>query len=465
MPSPTIALAAAQTLRGRGILVGCFRPPSVPDRIARLRLTAHANTPPERLDLALTQVADVVETAWGAPTTCPFQHTDGRPAQVSTDHRLVSQPAQVREVLGRPADFAADNALQALRPFTRESARVLVQAGFRLPPVLASANGEAHRAVRRVVTPFFSPGKVKAQRQVVRRLVREELAELAPRLTHGVDLAVTIAAHAPAQIAASLTGVPNPPHHELARWSADSLELFWGWPDDARQLQLARSAAELHTWLRQAVRASAGTGNLFDALAAEGLGEDQIVSLGYFLVIAEQETTRMLIATCLQHALSEPQRWVACGAPETGEQAASELVGEVLAEMSSVPTWRRIAVRDTVLAGASISAGEEVLVQLSGGHESPAKADPSLAFGYGIHRCLGASLAELEATVILHETARALPDARLVSGETTWLRLLSFQSPRSLVVTRQANPTQTSSSTEPSGRKPRGDNTRTPGRR
>lgn len=437
MPSPTVALAAAQTLRERGILVGCFRPPSVPDRIARLRLTAHANTPPERLDLALAQVADVVETAWGAPTACPFQHADGRPEERSTDHRLVSEPAQVREVLGRPTDFAASNSLQALRPFCREAVGVLVRAGFRLPPVLASANGEEHRAVRRVVTPFFSPGKVKAQREVVRRLVREELAELAPRLAEGVDLATTIAAHAPAQIASGLTGVPNPPHDQLARWSADSLELFWGWPDDARQLQLAQSAAEFHPWLRQAVRASTGTGNLFDALAAEGLSEDQIVSLGYFLVIAGQETTRMLIATCLHRALSEPQRWSACGDPETGEQAAQVLVGEVLAEMSSVPTWRRVALRDTMLAGQPVSAGDELLVQLSGGHTTPEEADAALAFGHGIHRCLGAALAEMEATVILHETARALAHACPGSGEVPWLRLLSFQSPRTVLVTQR----------------------------
>ncbi|MEL4505588.1 aminotransferase class I/II-fold pyridoxal phosphate-dependent enzyme [Luteococcus sp. H138] len=434
MPSSASALAASQELRDRGILVGCFRPPSVPDRIARLRLTAHADTNPERLVLALTQIADVVEAAWGEPTRCPFNHADGRPS----DHRelaLVSDPDDVREVLGNPDLFAADNALRALRPFTREAARVLVRSGFKLPPVLASANGAQHRDVRRVVTPFFSPARVKAQRELVQRLVREQLTELGTGLEGGVDLASTVAAHAPARIAAELTGVPNPPHEDLARWSADSLELFWGWPDDDRQLQLAHSAAEFHPWLRQTVRDSAGTRNLFGRLAAEGVDEERIISLGYFLVIAGQETTRMLIATCLHHAASDRERWTACGDEDRGEQATASLVHEVLSEMSSVPTWRRIATRDGELAGRPITAGEEVLVQLSGGHAAPDQADPSLAFGYGIHRCLGAALAEMEAAVILHETTRALPDAQLVSGGTVWLRLLSFQCPRSVVVT------------------------------
>lgn len=430
MPSPTAAVEAAETLRERGVLVGCFRPPSVPDRIARLRLTCHADTDPQALELALAQVCDVVELAWGAPASCPFHHADGRPEEHRGGHRLVQDPELVRQVLARPEDFAADNALQALRPFSREAARVLVRAGFRLPPVLASANGELHRTVRRVLTPFFSPARVKAQRGLVQSLVREQLAGLADELDQGLDLATTVAAHVPARIASSLSGVPNPPHEELSQWSADSLELFWGWPDDERQVQLAHSAAEFHPWLREQVRRSLGSENLFGALAQAGVDEDRIVSLGYFLVIAGQETTRMLIATCLHLALSEPERWSACGDADGGLQACSEVVREVLATRSSTPTWRRVASRDTLLGDEPITQGEQVLVQLSGATDD----DWSLAFGHGIHRCLGAGLAEMEATVVLHETARALPRARLVDPKVPWLRLLSFQAPRSVVV-------------------------------
>lgn len=430
MPSPAAAVEAADVLRERGVLVGCFRPPSVPDRIARLRLTCHADTDPDRLELALAQVCDVVELAWGAPATCPFHHADGRPVEHREDHRFVQEPGLVREVLARPEDFAADNALQALRPFSREAARVLVRAGFRLPPVLASANGELHRTVRRVLTPFFSPARVKAQRGLVQRLVREQLDGLTGELDQGLDLATTVAAHVPAQIASTLSGVPNPPHDELSRWSADSLELFWGWPDDERQLQLATSAADFHPWLREQVRRSTGSENLFGELAKAGVDQDRIVSLGYFLVIAGQARTRMLIATCLHLALSEPGRWAACGDEEDGLQACTEVVRQALATSSSTPTWRRVASSDTQLGDEAIRAGEQVLVQLSGGPDG----DWSLAFGHGIHRCLGAGLAEMEATVILYETARALPRAQLISQEVPWLRLLSFQAPRSVVV-------------------------------
>ena len=55
-------------------------------------------------------------------------------------------------------------------------------------------------------------------------------------------------------------------------------------------------------------------------------------------------------------------------------------------------------------------------------------------FGSGIHRCLGAKLAELEAAVIIQETAAALPGIQLRDHKPEWIRLLSFQAPRTVTV-------------------------------
>ena len=87
----------------------------------------------------------------------------------------------------------------------------------------------------------------------------------------------------------------------LKRWGLDSMELFWGWPDEARQLELAHSAADFYVWLRQLVTESltAPGRNLFKSLAEHGLSTPEICSLGYFLLIAGQETTTQLISTAL----------------------------------------------------------------------------------------------------------------------------------------------------------------------
>jgi len=341
-------------------------------------------------------------------------------------HR-VRAPRAVRDVLERTGEFEPTNALTAVVPLGPEALRVLARVGFSLPPVLASATGEAHLRVRRLVAGFFSPGKVSAVAPAVRELAAERAAVVAGRLAAGeeVDLAVELAAPIPPTIMAELTGTPCPDLDTLKRWSQDSLELFWGWPDEARQVGLARSAAEFYAWLRASVRASRGGDSLFGVLHAGGLGEREICSLGYFLVIAGQETTALLINTVLYRSLRDRDAWAACREMD----AARAQVRAVIATESSVHTWRRRAVTDAVVDGVALPAGAEILLELSGHHDVPDGSGYGLAFGHGVHRCLGARLAEVEAGIVLHEAARALPDAVGVGGTPPWLRLLSFQAP------------------------------------
>ena len=257
-------------------------------------------------------------------------------------------------------------------------------------------------------------------------------------------MAETVARHIPPIVMAELTGQPTPELDVLKRWSQDSLELFWGWPDPDRQLVLASSAAEFYVWLRREAAAARGTGSLFGVLDAAGLAPAEVCSLGYFLVIAGQETTSQLINTalfrgiessCAGPAASESAgRWAALANPE----AARAHVRRVLATESSVHTWRRAALRDTFVAGTDFPAGAEILLELTGRH--PDQAGPtaySLAFGHGLHRCLGAKLAELETALVVEETARALPALTLVGDQPQWLRLLSFQAPLTVTVAKE----------------------------
>lgn len=83
--------------------------------------------------------------------------------------------------------------------------------------------------------------------------------------------------------------------------------------------------------------------------------------------------------------------------------------------------------------GQHVPAGTPLLLQVSGGVDAAERRD-HLAFGHGVHRCLGAGLARLEAGLVVHRTARALPGATLAGPEPTWVNLLSFQAPRTVLV-------------------------------
>ncbi|WP_043805855.1 cytochrome P450 [Paenarthrobacter aurescens] len=373
----------------------------------------------------------------------------GLPESGSCPYRVLRSPDTVREVLHRPHDFSPANALLAVTPLSGRALRILQKARFALPPVLASNHTETHTGIRKVVAGFFTPAKVAAMEPRIRGLARESAARAAQALASdgSVDLVQAVAADPPAVIMLEMLGLPVRDVPALKAWSLDSLELFWGWPDADRQLELAQSAADFYTWLRELVLESVASpdSNLFNALALHGLSTQEICSLGYFLLIAGQETTTQLISTTL-FRLAEGSRGISWSEAASGLKAR-DLVRHVLATESSVPTWRRVATNDALLDGTPIAAGEEILLELTGNHgfpwaetedgEGADRSGPTpygLAFGSGIHRCLGAKLAELEAAVVVHETAAALKGVRLQNSNPDWIRLLSFQAPRTVVV-------------------------------
>ncbi|WP_334123335.1 cytochrome P450 [Glutamicibacter sp.] len=362
------------------------------------------------------------------------------PSVVTNRYRSIEDPTKVREILRRAEDFTPANALHAAVELAPATLRILARGSFALPPVLASASGPEHLAVRRVVAGFFSPAKVAAQGRFITQRTGQLCRQLREDLDSGgqLDLAIELAAVIPPEVMARMTGAPVPPVEKLKSWSRDSLELFWGWPDVHRQQKLARSAVEYHAWLRATVAETIARddGNLYAALHKAGVDVKRIVSLAYFLGIAGQETTSMLIQSALFSALHD-RDWADCGDPATGESASARVVQRVLLEASSVPTWRRIAQFDTELGDERFAAGDELVLRLSGGPLAES-GDDSLVFGYGLHRCLGAALARMETETVLRTAAAILPHLKLAESKPSWSHLLSFQAPVA-VPTRHAH--------------------------
>ena len=302
-------------------------------------------------------------------TGCPARYDE------ELGYWVVDDPALAREVLLDPATFRPDNAVLAHTPLSVKALRVLSGVGFALPPTLANNAGESHRPIRAAVARFFSPARVAAVEPLARELTAARVAEATKALERDgqVDLVQAVAAEPPALVVLDMLGLTEVDVPALKAWSLDSLELFWGWPDEDRQLELAHSAAEFYAWLRSrttAARRDPGD-DLFGVLVALGLTDEEVCAVGYFLLIAGQETTTQLISTTFHRTL------LAGGSP-------AEVVEDVLREASSVPTWRRVTAGPAVVGDVELPGGAPVLLGLTG-HGGPA----DLAFGIGIHRCLG----------------------------------------------------------------------------
>lgn len=363
-------------------------------------------------------------------------------------HLVVSGAAMVRRVLTDPDTFRPDNALDAVTPIPVAALRILARHGFRLPPTLANNGTPSHPQLRAIVAEALHPDRVAEQRAWLTGVVRRRVAALAARLRTGapVDLYAGLAADLPLLVLGRLVELPDSDTAVVKEFSRAALELFWAPLDPDRQRALAEVVGRYHAVLRDcAERAGGMVGRLRDHAACHRLPADTTVGALFFLLVAGQETTSQFLTRLLHRLATEPDvlRGLA-----TGAVAVADVVEEGLRLVPPIVTWRRVAARDTDLAGRPVRAGATVLVDLAAaGRDPELVAEPDrfapgqpgsrrhLAFGAGAHRCLGAQLSRTEAAVVVAEAAPLLRGVEVVRAPR-YPENLSFRMPDALVIRR-----------------------------
>ncbi|MBF9133630.1 cytochrome P450 [Plantactinospora sp. S1510] len=368
------------------------------------------------------------------------------PDHVGVDHLVVTRHALVRQVLADPGTFRPDNALDAMTPIPVAALRVLAGHGFRLPATLANNGGPSHPAIRGIVAEALHPRRVAEQRPWLTAVVRERVGRLGAALDAGqpVDLYADLAADLPLLVLARLVDLPEAPAQVVKEFTRAALELFWAPVDPARQRVLADVVGRFHAVLREFAATGAG---LVGQLRAAGHPPEVVVGALFFLLVAGQETTSQFL-TLLLHRLAEtPEVLAGLG---DGTVDVEDVVEEGLRLEPPIVTWRRVAARDTVLAGTPVPAGTSVVLWLArAGRDPEVVAEPErfspgqpgsrrhLAFGAGAHRCVGAQLTRMEAAVVVAETAPLLPDVAVLRAP--WCPdNLSFRMPDAFVVARRS---------------------------
>jgi cytochrome P450 len=363
---------------------------------------------------------------------------------VGGEHLLVTRHALVRRVLADPETFRPGNALDAVTPIPVSALRVLARHGFRLPPTLANNGGPDHPVIRAVVAEALHPHRVAALRPWLDGIVRARVGRLAGELDAGrpVDLYAGLAADLPLRVLARLIDLPASDAAVVKRFSRAALELFWAPLEPSRQVELAEVVGPYHAVLR---RFAAIGGGAVGRLRASGGDPDVAVGALFFLLVAGQETTSQFLTLLLHRLAGEPAALADLAA---GRVSAADVVEEGLRLVPPIVTWRRVAGRDTELAGEPVPAGTSVVLWLARAGRDPAVAarpdefrpgQPGsrrhLAFGAGAHRCVGAHLARMEAAVVVERAAGLLRRADVVRAP--WCPdNLSFRMPDALVVAR-----------------------------
>ncbi|KOX24111.1 cytochrome P450 [Nocardiopsis sp. NRRL B-16309] len=292
---------------------------------------------------------------------------------------------------------------------------------------MTTAHGSDHSRLRRLVSQAFTPRRVEAMRPRVVEVTKQLLHELEKTPPgEAVDLKARFAHPLPAQVICDLFGVPEEARPRILR----GLEL-----DVDTTLTPEEAAANVEQWQRdiqefvEAKRRSPGddlTSGLIDAQeAGHGrLTDSEIVGTLNLMLGVGTEPVQNLICNTVRALLTDAEQLAHL---REGRVSWAEVMEETLrAEAPVAHLPFRFPVEDVEIGGVTIPRGEPVLIGFAAAGRDPAvhgedadrfdalRADKEhLSFGYGVYRCIGTSLARLEAETALSELFARFPDLSL----------------------------------------------------
>jgi cytochrome P450 len=298
-------------------------------------------------------------------------------------------------------------------------------------PMMLTVDRPEHTRLRRMVASDFTREAIGRLRPAIEPLTREAIDDM---LSDGVTDAVRrLASPLPVAVIARVLGVPSDDLYAFRDWSDRIVDGFAAEPKPGALRSNARvlgATVELRAYLAEQVRRRRDPGgdDLLSRLANSELSEDELFWFGLMLLVAGNETTTNLLGTMLLAFAEHPDQWAKVRADPGLVSAAVE---EALRHVSPIQGLYRTAASEYHAAPAAIPAGGRVLLLFGAANRDPRHyADPErflvernptdhVAFGSGIHFCLGAHLARLEAALVLRELAPRV-EAIELAGEPEW---------------------------------------------
>lgn len=302
-----------------------------------------------------------------------------------------------------------------------------IRPGFAPLPMMIDMDDPAHLHRRKLVNKGFTPRRVRDSEPAVRTACTEILDAVCER--GEADLVADIAAPLPMTMIGDALGVRPEHRADLLRWSDDMVK---GQDVNATPEQLDAAAAAFGEYWAYATeviadRRAEPRDDLMSILVhaevdGHRFSDDEIVHESLLILVGGDETTRHVISGGVHQLLVHPDQWALLRADPTLRASAVE---EMLRWVSPIKNMVRTATCETTLGDQRIGEGEELmLLYPSANRDEAVFADPfrfdvsrspneHVAFGFGPHFCLGASLARLEVSVMLDHLLERMPDLHL----------------------------------------------------
>jgi cytochrome P450 len=367
-------------------------------------------------------------------------------------------------IVTRYADIAAliQNQHLSSNRFTAHTSRLTSDAREQFGPFIAAVSSwmlmvdpPDHTRLRGLVNKAFTPRMVGTMRERIQQLVDRVLddVEAQGRFDVIADLAVPL----PGIVIAEMLGVPGTDRRQFKQWSDDiamglvAIDTASGQDERFKLYSVAQdSFLALSNYFREKVAALRRhpRENLLTALAqaeeaGDRLTEEELFANCVLLMIAGHETTTNLIGNGMlallrnqdqQNALRQSPDLIVSG------------VEELLRYDSPVQKMARLAREDIQIGGKQIKKGQLVFLCFAAANRDPEqfatpdqldltrKENRHLAFGKGLHYCLGAALARLEGQIAINTMLHRLPNLRLHSEQLEWHSSVTLRGLKSLPV-------------------------------
>lgn len=366
----------------------------------------------------------------------------------SIDMWVVTRYDDIEAVLKDPGTFSAAVGQRPVFPLTDEASAV-IKCGFHSTPVMSDCDPPRHTRIRKQNLTGMSARRIRA----LEPKVWAKATELVDAIKPGrVDLVASLAYPLPAYMIFTFIGFPDEDMDMLKSWCGNRIAFSWGRPDPAEQRRIAGNMVRYWRYCEDFVagRMAEPADDFTSALLRihsqdpDAISVHEIINVAYGLSFAGHETTTNFTGNAIRRLLAHPEQWRAICADRS---LIPQAVEEVLRYDSSIVAWRRITTRPTRIGGTEIPGEAKVLVLLGAANRDPGHfTDPErfdihredatnhIAFGKGIHYCIGAALARMEGRIALDLLAQRAPGLRLVEDQELRFPVnVSFRGPLRLL--------------------------------
>jgi cytochrome P450 len=322
----------------------------------------------------------------------------------------------------------AKEALSDADAFSNDFVNLVGNAGVTAeqnPGGLGFTDPPAHTRLRRLLTPEFTMRRLNRLAPLIQSIVDEQL-DVIEKAPGPVDLVQTFALPIPSLAICELLGVPYEDRADFQRLGAARFDLFAG---AGASLGAINEALDYLMGVVKKQREAPGDGLLGMLVKEHGdqVSDRELAELADGLLTGGFETTASMLALGALVLLKDPESFALLS---ENDDAVNPFVEELLRYLTVVQVaFPRLAKKDLEIAGTKIASGDIVLVSLSGANRDAAigtdmeafdrsrPATSHLAFGHGIHRCIGAELARMELRTAYPSLVRRFPKLRLAGTQ------------------------------------------------